>query len=167
MIKNLFTKNNKKKKQLKLDNTFLDMCDTMSKLSYCVSHKVATILTINNRILSSGINGTSSGSKNCDQIFNQKQFDRKKHHEFSDLYEIHSEMNAIINAAKNGIAIDGATAYCNLEPCFECSKNLSMSGIKRIVFRKKYDINVALAKQRKKRNKYLKEARVSLEHVKR
>ena len=48
-------------------------------------------------------------------------------------------MNAIIWAAKNGIAIDGGTIYVTLEPCMQCVKNLIASGIKQIVYDTSYE----------------------------
>lgn len=120
---------------------FLEMCDTFSKLSKCVSKHVCSLIVKDDRIISSGINGTRSGFKNCNDIFDPNNFDRKKHHEFSKLYEIHSEINAIMDAAKRGCTINGATIYCNLEPCEECMKNISNSGIKTLIFKNKYDMN--------------------------
>jgi len=157
MFKNI----KKQKKQKNLDRVFLNMCVEFSSLSKCVSHQVACLFVKDNRIISSGVNGSSSGYLNCNEVFNKKNFDRKKHHEFSENYEIHSEINAILSAAKNGISINGCTAYVTLEPCFNCSKNLSMSGIKRIVYLESYDL---FPKELiKTRNEYLKKVNVSLE----
>ena len=51
---------------------------------------------------------------------------------------IHAEQNAIVQAAKHGISIDGATLYCTMEPCFTCAKMIINAGIKRVVAKKKY-----------------------------
>ena len=50
-------------------------------------------------------------------------------------------MNAIIWAARNGVACNGSTIYTTFEPCTECTKNILASGIKRIVYKKKYEYN--------------------------
>jgi dCMP deaminase len=47
---------------------------------------------------------------------------------------VHAEANAIIQAAKNGVAIDGATIYTTASPCWPCFKLIANSGAKRIVF---------------------------------
>ena len=47
---------------------------------------------------------------------------------------IHAEANAIIQAAKNGVAIDGATIYTTASPCWPCFKLIANSGCQRIVF---------------------------------
>jgi dCMP deaminase len=47
---------------------------------------------------------------------------------------VHAEANAIIQAAKNGVAIDGSTIYTTASPCWPCFKLIANSGAKRIVF---------------------------------
>jgi dCMP deaminase len=47
---------------------------------------------------------------------------------------VHAEANAIIQAAKNGVAIDGATIYTTASPCWPCFKLIANSGLQRIVF---------------------------------
>lgn len=51
---------------------------------------------------------------------------------------VHSEANAIIQAAKNGVRIDGAGIYVTASPCWPCFKLIANSGIKRIVFGEMY-----------------------------
>lgn len=65
---------------------------------------------------------------------------REHHHRWSDIHEIHAEMNAILFAAKNGISIDGATIYTSMFPCQHCLKNILQSGIRRIVYNAEYDL---------------------------
>lgn len=47
---------------------------------------------------------------------------------------IHAESNAILQAAKNGVSIDGASIYVTASPCWSCFKQVTNSGIRRIVF---------------------------------
>ena len=47
---------------------------------------------------------------------------------------IHAEANAIIQAAKNGVMIDGATIYVTASPCWNCFKQIANAGIRRIVY---------------------------------
>ena len=99
--------------------------------------KVGAVIVKDGRVLSTGYNGTPTGYQNCCDYWQGNY--TKEHHEWSKTYEIHEEMNAIIWAARKGIAIEGATIYVTLEPCSECSKNLIASGIKRIVYEKSYE----------------------------
>jgi dCMP deaminase len=50
----------------------------------------------------------------------------------------HAEQNAIAQAARNGVATDGATLYCKMTPCYVCAKMIINSGIKRVVSMKDY-----------------------------
>ena len=53
-------------------------------------------------------------------------------------YAVHAEQNAIIQAAKQGIALEGATLYCTHQPCSICCKMIINSGIKRVVYKEGY-----------------------------
>ena len=122
-----------------LDRVFIGNAINLSYASHCVSRQVGCVIALDGRTLSTGINGTSSGDENCDELFPMEGFDAKAHRQWSDVNEIHAELNAINWAAKHGISLDGATLYCTLQPCLQCSKNLPAVGIKRIVFNEFYD----------------------------
>ena len=126
-------------KQHLLDRVFIGNAINLSYLSHCVSRQVGCVIEKDGRTLSTGINGTSSGDENCDELFPLEGFDPKAHREWSDVNEAHAELNAINWAAKHGISLDGSTLYCTLQPCLQCSKNLPAVGIKRIVFKDLYD----------------------------
>jgi dCMP deaminase len=127
--------------QYKQDVIFLNIAEEISNFSNCVSHKVGCVLVKEGRILSTGYNGTPKGYVNCKDVFPNynKESDRAQHHTWSNKRELHVEMNMLLWAARNGITIENSTLYSTLQPCFECSKNISNSGIKRIVFRYAYD----------------------------
>ena len=119
------------------DKNFINIAHEIASASKCVSKCVGAVIVKDGRILSTGYNGTPSSYVNCSQHWDNKY--TKEHHEWSKIYEIHAEMNAIIWAARKGISIENATIYVTLEPCSECSKNLIASGIKKIVFDKHYE----------------------------
>ena len=119
--------------------TFLSVADTIAERSHCVSKHVAAIIVKDGRIISTGINGTPSSTSNCDIIFVEESFDKEQHHEFSKNYEIHAEINSILSAAKNGIAIAGSELYVNYSPCRDCAKAIAGSGISKVIFRKVYE----------------------------
>ena len=120
------------------DVIFLNIAKEIAKMSKCVSHKVGVILVKDKRIISTGYNGTPAGFQNCNDVF-QNNFSRDEHHNFSENFEIHAEMNAIIFAAKNGISIEGADVYTTLHPCNNCLKNLCNRGIHNIYYLDDYD----------------------------
>jgi len=132
-------------KQIKLDNIFMNVAIEFSDLSHCVCMQVGAVAVKDNRIIATGINGTPSGMKNCDQQFMIyfPDKDREVHHTWSSAHEIHAEMNIIIFCAKNGIELGGTTLYTTVQPCQYCMKNLLQTGIKRIVYKYPYDKSVA------------------------
>ena len=59
-------------------------------------------------------------------------------------YAIHAEQNAIIQAAKMGVSIEGATLYCTHQPCVICAKMIVNAGIKRVIYGEGYPDEFAL-----------------------
>lgn len=125
---------------------FLDVAEKLSEMSHCISHKVGCILVKDGRIISTGYNGTPMGMTNCDDYFSHivdknhlTEKEREYHHVFSEKFEIHAELNAILCAARNGISIDGSILYSTLHPCYNCLKMICNSGIKTIIYRYEYD----------------------------
>lgn len=121
-------------KQERRDLLFMELTLQVAGLSSCVSKKVGCTIVKDGRPISQGYNGTPVGSDNCSkfyEVFTQANF---PHNVFNKRYEIHAEMNAVLWLAKNGGSAEGCTAYVNVQPCWECSKNLIQAGIKRIVY---------------------------------
>jgi dCMP deaminase len=118
---------------------FLKTAYLLGQQSKCVSKKVGAIIVHEKRIISTGYNGTPSKFKNCNEIFDEKNFDREEHHKWSKIYETHSEMNALMYAAKNDIGVDNAEIYTILQPCDDCLKNIIAAGIKKIYYVYTYD----------------------------
>lgn len=113
---------------------FLDVASRLAEESHCISLHVGAVIVRDKRIISMGYNGTPEGLPNCDDQFAKGIFRREEHHEWSLINEIHAEMNALMYAAKNGIPVQDCTIYVTHKPCYECMKNISQSGIKRVVY---------------------------------
>jgi len=137
------------------DKTYLSMAKLMATHSKCASKQVACIIVRDNNILSIGLNGTISGDVNCNELYTHEDGENKvnsdkwlelyggnsiplAHREWSKMYEVHAEINAITKASKNNIGINGATAYTTHSPCNDCAKALISAGIKRVVSDKKF-----------------------------
>ena len=117
-----------KKKQRKYDNAYLKMALEWAKLSYCKRRQVGALIVKNNMIISDGYNGTPTGFENtCEDDEN-----------YTKWYVLHAEANAIMKVSASTQSSEGATLYVTLSPCRECSKLIFQSGIKRIVYSKKY-----------------------------
>lgn len=128
-----------------LNNFFMEIAEKFSTLSTCGRLKVGAVITKNNRIISTGYNGVPSGLQHCCEIHKGIDFsipeNNEMHKQFSAQYELHAEQNAIVEAAKNGIALNGSILYTTVEPCDYCRKLIAQSGIKDVFYRYKYDRN--------------------------
>lgn len=108
----------------------------MSALSTCQSKHVGAVIVKNGRIISSGYNGVPAHMEHCSDIVFAT---RQEHSEWSERHETHAEMNAILNAAKEGVSIDLSDMYVTMSPCWNCCKHAKSAGIKRIFYLEKYD----------------------------
>lgn len=135
-------------KQSKKDIIYMEMAKNVASFSNCVVHHVGCIIVKDGRIISMGYNGSPPGCDNCNDVFHQRiEFGTppatvelaNAHHAFSEKFEVHAEQNAILHAAKNGIAINGAEMYCTLQPCNTCLKMICQTGITRIVYDRPYN----------------------------
>lgn len=101
---------------------YMNIANEFKKLSKCQFTQVACIFVDETGgIISSGVNGTVSGAKNCcDHHFEE----REDHKHFSNEYEIHAEMNAILRLARSGAKPSHLTIYSTLSPCSNCLKHL-------------------------------------------
>lgn len=118
---------------------YMVVCQSMARKSHCISKQVACVAVKDGRIITSGINGTVPGHKNCDSCFEDLEFTREEHHQWSLLHEIHAEINMISYCAKVGISLEGAILYSTLQPCSDCSKALAVCGIKEIIYLNEYE----------------------------
>ncbi|MGL4677325.1 MAG: deoxycytidylate deaminase [Brevinema sp.] len=119
---------------------FMEHAIATSKASKCTYFQVGAVIVKNDRIISHGYNGTPSGfPEDCVDYFCGDPVERAQHHEFSERTTIHAEMNALLWAARVGIAVDGATIYVTLQPCHYCIKSCVAAGITKIIYRDVYD----------------------------
>jgi dCMP deaminase len=92
--------------------------------------------------LVTGYVGSPVGLAHCDEIGHQM---KKVIHVDEDnrttehcVRTVHAEQNAICQAARQGISINGATLYCRMTPCRTCAMLIINCGIKRVVCERKY-----------------------------
>jgi dCMP deaminase len=132
----------------KWDDRFMQMAHLVATWSSCFqeNRKIGAVIVKNKRVMTTGYNGAPAGIKTCRE---RQECLRKKRHIHSGTmqeicYAIHAEQNAIIQAAKLGISIDGSTLYCTHQPCSVCAKMIVNSGIKRVVFESGYPDDFSL-----------------------
>jgi len=128
------TKKGIKNKRPSWDEYFIKIAALVSERSTCLRHHVGAIIVKDRRILTTGYNGAPAGTKDCLELGclrNQLGIPSGERHEICRA--IHAEQNAIIQAAKYGIDVSGATIYCTHTPCIICAKMMINAGIKKIV----------------------------------
>ena len=98
----------------------------------CSRKAVGAVIVKDKLILATGYNGAPAGLRHCD------------HTDGGDLVNghcarsTHAEQNAIVQAARHGISIEGSTLYCTNNPCLNCTKLLINAGVVRIVYEEEY-----------------------------
>lgn len=122
----------------KRDNMYMEIAHIFSKQSTCLKHQVGCVITRNNRIICGGYNGAPSGIKSCKERNSCLRKDSESGSNLQLCYASHAEMNAICQAAKMGISIEGGTLYTTTYPCSLCAKLIINSGIKKIIYEEEY-----------------------------
>ena len=126
------------------DEYFMEMAELARKRSSCIRRGVGAVIVKDNRVLATGYNGAPAGIAHCSEtgcLREQLGVPSGQRHELCR--GLHAEQNAIIQAAKTGINIDGATLYCTTRPCVICTKMIINAGIKRVVIKESYPDELA------------------------
>jgi len=125
----------------KFDKPLMETAKVWASMSYCKKRQVGAVIAINNRIISTGYNGTLSSTEvnndcedtiddgNGNLIYKTKDF------------VVHAEQNALMFAAKNGVAVNNGVLYTTTLPCNTCAKLIVQAGISRVVYLEEHDEN--------------------------
>lgn len=105
----------------------MDIARVVSSRSTCPRKSVGAVLVRDKTILSTGYNGSIRGMPHCVVVGCMMENDHC-------VATIHAESNAILQAARNGVMIDGGTLYVTASPCWNCFKEIANSGIRRVVY---------------------------------
>ena len=124
----------------KWDKRFMELTEEVSGWASCIRRKVGAIIVRDKRVMTTGYNGAPSGIASCVEreecMRDKMNIPSGTHAELC--YAAHAEQNAIIQAAKYGVNIDGATLYCTHQPCVICAKMIINAGIKRVIYKEGY-----------------------------
>ncbi len=120
----------------------MEITQAVAKRATCDRGRTGCIIVRNKQILATGYVGSPMGLPHCDEVGHQmKSVTHEDGHTSQHcMRTAHAELNAIAQAAKLGIALDGATIYCRLAPCPTCTKTIINVGIKRVVSEKHYQL---------------------------
>ncbi|MDI6713137.1 MAG: cytidine/deoxycytidylate deaminase family protein [Anaerosomatales bacterium] len=126
------------------DEYFMGLAAHVAGRSTCLRRKTGAVLVKDKRILSTGYNGAPSGLEHCESagcLRERLAVPSGSNHELCR--GIHAEQNAVVQAARHGIAIEGAAIYCTHQPCVMCAKILLNAGVVEIVYREPYPDELA------------------------
>ena len=114
---------------------FMRITEDVSSRAICVKRKVGAIIVKDNHILATGYNGAPKGFEHCTEdtcIRKQMSVPSGQRHELCR--GLHAEQNAIIQAAVQGVKIEGGTMFCTYQPCVICVKMMINAGIKKLIY---------------------------------
>jgi dCMP deaminase len=109
------------------DEYFMNIAEVVASRSTCDRKFVGAVIVRDKTILSTGYNGSIRGLPHCSEAGHMMENDHC-------VATIHAEVNAIIQAARNGVMINGATLYVTASPCWNCFKQIANAGLMRICY---------------------------------
>ena len=127
------------------DTYFIAIAMMAATRSTCLRRQVGAVITRDRQIVSTGYNGSPSRTAHCLEtgcLRERLGVPSGERHEMCR--GSHAESNAIAQAARMGIATDGATLYCTHEPCSLCTKVILNAGIVRVVYMQEYPDKLAV-----------------------
>lgn len=122
------------------DEYFMDICMAVAKRATCDRGRSGCVIARDKQILVTGYVGSAKGSAHCDDVGHLIEATIHEDGVKRDhcVRTTHAEQNAICQAAKIGVSINGATLYCKMMPCPVCARMIVNSGITRVVCEKLY-----------------------------
>ena len=120
----------------------MEMTDTISGWASCYqkNRKMGAVIVRDKRILTTGYNGAPQGIKPCVERGEclRRKLGIPSGTRAEVCYAVHAEQNALIQAARMGVSVYGATMYVTYSPCIICARLLITAGIVRVIYRYDY-----------------------------
>lgn len=122
------------------DEYFLEISRVVGTRSTCDRGRLGCVIVKNKQILVTGYAGAAAGLPHCDDVGHQMKTIIHENGKQTQhcVRTAHAEQNAIVQAARVGVSIEGATLYCGMTPCATCAKMIINSGIARVICAKRY-----------------------------
>lgn len=132
--------NEEKKARPSWDEYFSHLANLVGERGTCDRGQCGALVTKDKRIVSTGYAGSPCGTVHCDEAGHELHTVINKDGSESQhcIRTTHAEQNAICQAARFGIALDGGTLYTKMAPCYACAKMMINAGIKRVVCNQDY-----------------------------
>ncbi len=120
----------------------MELTEQVATWSSCFkeNRQVGAVIARDKRVLCTGYNGAPEGITSCKEKGEcmRIKLGIPSGTNLEKCYSVHAEQNAIVNAARMGVCLDGATLYCTHQPCVICAKLIVNAGIKRVVYKEGY-----------------------------
>lgn len=122
------------------DAYFLEIMDAIAKRGTCERGRSGCVIARDKQIVAAGYVGSPIGEDHCDEVGHlfQERLNKDGSKSKHCVRTVHAEQNAICQAARRGIPVDGATLYCKMTPCPVCAKMIINCGISRVVCAQRY-----------------------------
>jgi dCMP deaminase len=122
------------------DEYFLGLVDQVAARATCDRGKSGCVVVRDKRIICTGYVGSPSGLPHCDESGHElkQMIDEDGTTRRHCVRTVHAEQNAICQAARYGLPLEGTTLYCSMEPCRVCAMLIASSGISRVVAKRRY-----------------------------
>lgn len=117
----------------------MEIAHVVARRSTCLRRQIGAVIVREKRILATGYNGAPSGLPHCLDIGclrDELGIPSGTRHEICRA--LHSEQNAIMQAALHGISTKDSTLYCTHQPCILCAKAIISAGVRRVVYEGDY-----------------------------
>lgn len=125
-----------------LNEYFMGIAIAVSKRANCTGKLVGAVIVKDRHIVSTGYNGTPENMPNCLDGGCSRCANRGKEFEPGAGYDlcicVHAEQNALLAAARFGIAVQGSTVYTTVRPCFSCTKEMLQARVEAVYYLKEW-----------------------------
>ncbi len=126
----------------KWDARFMEMARLVATWTSCYTpgRAIGAVIVKDKRVMTTGYNGAPAGLPTCREKGEclRRKLGVESGTRAEVCFAIHAEQNAIIQAARLGISIDGSTLYCTHQPCSVCTRMIINAGIRRVVYEQGY-----------------------------
>ncbi len=117
------------------DDYFIEVMHAVAKRATCDRGRSGCVIAKDRQLLTTGYVGSPPGQPHCDEVGHEMHKVINDDGVISEhcIRTIHAEQNALVQASKRGISLDGSTLYCQMTPCYVCAKLIIGAGVKRVV----------------------------------
>ena len=120
------------------DIYYMGIAFAVREKANCTGNRIGAVIVKDNRVICTGYNGVPEGMINCLEGGCLRCQNPDNQFPSGTGYDlcicVHAEQNALLSAARFGIAVEGATIYTTMQPCFGCAKELAQAKISRVVY---------------------------------